>query len=71
MKAFLPYIFSGIGILICVAVGGFVTQRVIDGLGWGGLGAAFFGLFLTLAIAFTLFVAGVALIRALTNRPRA
>jgi hypothetical protein len=65
MKALFPYIRSSIGIVICVGLGGFITQQVIDSLGWNGLGAAFASLFLTLAIAFALFVAGVALRRSL------
>jgi Flp pilus assembly protein protease CpaA len=65
VKALLPYIRSSVGIVICVGLGVFITQQVIDGLGWDGLGAAFASLFLTLAIAFALFAAGVALRRAL------
>jgi hypothetical protein len=65
MKALLPYIRSSIGIAVCVGVGVFVARQAIVGLGWNGLGAAFASLFLTLAIAFALFIAGVALRRAL------
>jgi hypothetical protein len=65
VKALLPYIRSSIGIVICIGVGVFVAQQAIDGFGWDGLGAAFASIFLTLAIAFALFVAGVAVRRAL------
>ena len=67
MKAFLPYIRSSIGILICFVPGALVARWVVGNLGWDSLSAAFAAILVTMTVAFAMFVAGVALLRSLGN----
>ena len=68
LRAMLALIANGIAILFCGFCGAFIAWTIVDALGWTGVAGAVLTAFIGMAAATLLWIAGVALRRALGRK---